>query len=152
MLSINLICVGNLKEKFWRESQDEFTKRLSAFCKLNIIEIKEQNYLEKIDLIIQKESETILKNLKGYTILFDVKGKTCTSEDFSLKIDKLTNVSSEITFIIGGSYGVNDEIKNKVNERLSFSSMTFPHNLFRVMALEQIYRAFMIKSGKSYHK
>ncbi|MBQ8844921.1 MAG: 23S rRNA (pseudouridine(1915)-N(3))-methyltransferase RlmH [Clostridia bacterium] len=152
MLSINLICVGNLKEKFWRESQDEFTKRLSAFCKLNIIEIKEQNYLENIDLIIQKESETILKNLKGYTILFDVKGKTCTSEDFSLKIDKLTNVSSEITFIIGGSYGVNDEIKNKVNERLSFSSMTFPHNLFRVMALEQIYRAFMIKSGKSYHK
>ena len=152
MLSINLICVGNLKEKFWRESQDEFTKRLSAFCKLNIIEIKEQNYLENIDLIIQKESETILKNLKGYTILFDVKGKTCTSEDFSLKIDKLTNISSEITFIIGGSYGVNDEIKNKVNERLSFSSMTFPHNLFRVMALEQIYRAFMIKSGKSYHK
>ena len=152
MLSINLICVGNLKEKFWRESQDEFTKRLSAFCKLNIIEIKEQNYLENIDLIIQKESETILKNLKGYTILFDVKGKTCTSEDFSLKIDKLTNISSEITFIIGGSYGVNDEIKNKVNERLSFSSMTFPHKLIRVMALEQIYRAFMIKSGKSYHK
>ena len=152
MLTINIICVGNLKEKFWKESQDEFTKRLSSFCKLNIIELKEFNYLENKELIVLKESENIKSYLSGYNILFDIHGKEISSEDFAKKIREISNTNSTITFIIGGSYGVGDDIKNCVNEKISFSKMTFPHNIFRIIALEQIYRAFMINNGKSYHK
>ncbi len=152
MITINIVCVGNLKEKFSKEEQEEYCKRLSAFCKLNIVELKEQNQLENIDLIIQKEGEEILKKIKGYSILCDIKSKEIDSVEFSEKLTSLMQQTSTITFVIGGSYGVSKEVKEKCNERISFSPMTFPHNLFRIMLLEQIYRGFMIASGKSYHK
>ena len=152
MMTINLICVGNLKEKFSKEEQEEYIKRLSAFCKLNIIEIKEQNQLENPELIKGKEGEDILKKIKGYSILCDIKSKEISSEMFAKKIEGLMQENSTLNFIIGGSYGVSDKVKNVVNEKISFSPMTFPHNLFRIMLLEQVYRAFTILSGKTYHK
>ena len=152
MININLVCVGNLKEKFSREEQAEYQKRLSAFCNLTVIEIKEQNLLENPNLIVEKEGEEIIKKLKGYSILCDVKSPEFTSEKFAEKINNLMNNNSTISFIIGGSYGVSEKVKNAVDFKLSFSPMTFPHNLFRIMLLEQVYRAFTILSGKTYHK
>lgn len=152
MMTINLLCVGNLKEKFSREEQDEYLKRLSAFCKVNIVEIKEQNHLENPSLIVEKEGEDILKKLKGYCFLCDIKSKEFSSEQFAQKINACMQEDSILTFIIGGSYGVSEKVRTSVDERISFSPMTFPHNLFRIMLLEQIYRAFTILNGKSYHK
>ena len=152
MITINVVCVGNLKEKFTKEEQAEYQKRLSAFCNLNIIELKEQNQLEKTDLILQKEGADILQRLKGHVVLCDIKGKEISSEEFAKKIDKLMIENSCITFVIGGSYGVSEDVKKKADESISFSPMTFPHNMFRNMLLEQIYRAFTIINGKSYHK
>ena len=152
MININLVCVGNLKEKFSREEQAEYQKRLSAFCNLTVIEIKEQNLLENPNLIVEKEGEEIIKKLKGYSILCDIKSPEFTSEKFAEKINNLMNNNSTISFIIGGSYGVSEKVKNLSNEKISFSPMTFPHNMFRIMLLEQIYRAFAINTGKTYHK
>lgn len=152
MITINIVCVGNLKEKFSKEEQEEYCKRLSAFCKLNIVELKEQNQFENCDLIVEKEGEEILKKIKGYTILCDINAKEIDSVEFSEKLTNLMQQTSTITFVIGGSYGVSKLVKEKCNERISFSPMTFPHNLFRIMLLEQIYRGFMISAGKSYHK
>ena len=151
-MTINLLCVGNLKEKFSKDEQAEYVKRLSAFCKLNIVEIKEQNHLQNSALILEKEGEDILKNLKGYVILCDIKSKELSSEEFARKIENLMQTNSAITFVIGGSFGVSDKVKANCNEKISFSPMTFPHNLFRIMLLEQIYRAFTIMTGKTYHK
>lgn len=152
MITINLICVGNLKEKFSRDEQEEYLKRLSAFCKLNVVEIKEQNHLENPSLIVEREGEEILKKIKGYFILCDIKSKEFSSEHFAKKIEYYMHENSTISFVIGGSYGVSESVKIQANERISFSPMTFPHNLFRIMLLEQIYRAFTILNGKSYHK
>lgn len=152
LITINLVCVGNLKEKFSKESQEEYQKRLSAFCKLNIFEVKEQNQLDNPQLILEKEGQEILKKLKGYVVLCDLKGKEFSSEAFAKKIESISNNNSTITFVVGGSYGVSQEVKNASNEKMSFSPMTFPHNLFRIMLLEQIYRGFTILSGKTYHK
>ncbi|MGN1201053.1 MAG: 23S rRNA (pseudouridine(1915)-N(3))-methyltransferase RlmH [Candidatus Caccovivens sp.] len=151
-MTINIICVGNLKEKFSRDEQDEYIKRLSAFCKINIVELKEQNQLENINLIVEKEGEDIVKRLKGYSILCDIKGSEISSEKFAQKIQNLMQENSTLNFVIGGSYGVSQKVTALANERISFSPMTFPHNLFRIMLLEQIYRAFTILNGKSYHK
>ncbi len=151
-MTINLICVGNLKEKFSKDEQNEYLKRLSAFCKLNVLEIKEQNQLENANLILEKEGEEICKKLKGYVILCDIESKQMTSPEFALKIENLMQQNSTITFVVGGSYGVSEKVKALCHETVSFSKMTFPHNLFRIMLLEQIYRAFMISAGKSYHK
>lgn len=152
MITINIICVGNLKEKFSREEQAEYVKRLSAFCKINIIELKEQNQLENPQLILEKEGEEILKKLKGYTILCDINSKELTSEKFASNFQNLMQETSTISFVVGGSYGVSDKVKSAVDERISFSPMTFPHNLFRIMLLEQVYRAFTIINNKTYHK
>lgn len=152
MISINLVCVGNLKEKFSKDEQAEYIKRLSAFCNLKIVEIKEQNQLENPLTIVEKEGQDIIKNLKGYVILCDIKGKQLSSEELAEKFKNLMMTSSCITFVVGGSYGVSDEVKKLANEKISFSPMTFPHNLFRIMLLEQTYRAFTIIENKSYHK
>jgi len=152
MISINLVCVGNLKEKFSKEEQAEYMKRLSAFCNLNIIEVKEQNQLQNPILIVEKEGQDILKKLKGYVVLCDIKSKEFSSEQFAGKIKNLMQQTSTITFVIGGSYGVSEDVRRLANEKISFSPMTFPHNLFRIMLLEQIYRAFTIIENKSYHK
>lgn len=152
MITINIVCVGNLKEKFSKEEQNEYCKRLSVFCKLNIIEIKEQNQLVVPELILEKEGDEILKKVKGYCILCDINSKEMTSQQFAEKINGLMQETSTITFIIGGSYGVSEKVKDTVKQKISFSPMTFPHNLFRIMLLEQIYRAFAINTGKTYHK
>ena len=144
MITINLVCVGNLKEDFSRKNQDEYLKRLSAFCKVNVVEIKEQNQLEN--------TANILEKLKGFVVLCDLGGKEISSVDFAKKIEDISQTNSCITFVIGGSYGVSDAVKNAANFKICFSPMTFPHNLFRIMLLEQIYRAFTISTGKSYHK
>lgn len=152
MMTINVVCVGNLKERFSRDEQEEYLKRLSAFCKINIVEIKEQNQLSNPALIVEKESEDILKKIKGYVILCDIKSVELSSVKFAERIEKLMQTNSEITFVVGGSYGVSEKVKIASNEKISFSPMTFPHNLFRIMLLEQIYRSFTIINGKSYHK
>ncbi len=151
-MTINLVCVGNLKEKFSKDEQNEYLKRLSAFCKFNVVEIKEQNQLENANLILEKEGEEICKKLKGYVILCDIESKQMSSPDFALKLQNIMQENSTITFVVGGSFGVSEKVKAKCNETVSFSKMTFPHNLFRIMLLEQIYRSFMISAGKSYHK
>lgn len=151
-MNINLVCVGNLKEKFSRESAEEYIKRLGAFCKLSVVEVKEQNLLENPSLILEKEGEQIVKHLKGYVILCDIDGEEVSSEKFAQKIQAISMENSTITFVVGGSYGVSKQVSTLANERLSFSKMTFPHNLFRIMLLEQIYRAFTILNGRTYHK
>lgn len=152
MMTINLICVGNLKEIFSKQEQEEYLKRLSAFCKVNIIEIKEQNQFENSVVTIEKEGEDILKKLKGYVILCDIKGKELSSVALAEKLESLMQTNSEISFVIGGPYGVCEKVKSLSKEKISFSPMTFPHNLFRIMLLEQVYRAFTIINGKTYHK
>ena len=152
MINITVVAVGNLKEKFSKDAQNEYLKRLSAFCKVKIIETKEFNELKNIELIKEKEGEEILKHLSGFPILLDVKGEEETSEDLAKNIEKLSLTNSNITFVIGGSYGVSEKVRENCKQKLSFSKMTFPHNLFRIMLLEQLYRAFTILNGKSYHK
>ncbi len=152
MMTINLICVGNLKETFSKQEQEEYLKRLSAFCKVNVIEIKEQNQFENSYVTLEKEGEEILKKLKGYIILCDIKGKELSSPALAEKLENLMQTNSEISFVVGGSYGVCEKVKSLSKEKISFSPMTFPHNLFRIMLLEQVYRAFTIINGKTYHK
>ena len=152
MLKINLVCVGNLKDKFFVDACNEYKKRLSRFCDLYIIECKEYTNFENPEQTKQAEGQEILKNLKGFVVLCDVKGKSLSSENLADKIKNLSQQTSEITFVIGGSNGVSQEVKDKANFLLSVSTMTFPHRLFRVMLLEQIYRAFTINNNIKYHK
>lgn len=152
MIKINISCVGNLKDKFFIDASAEYLKRLSRFCQCNVKELKEYTNLENIEQIKQAEGQEIMNNLKGYTVLLDVKGKEMSSEQFATLIKDISLTSSEITFVIGGSYGVSEQVKQKVNFKLSVSPMTFPHRLFRVMLLEQIYRAFTILNNINYHK
>lgn len=154
MLKINIICVGKIKEKYIVDGINEFSKRLGRYIKLNIIEIKDEAD-NVINFAINKESknllDTINKNI-GYNILLDLKGKGLTSEELAKKIDELTLSVSTINFIIGGSNGYNDEVRNIADMRISFSKMTFPHQLMRLILVEQIYRSICINNNISYHK
>ena len=152
MINMTIVAVGNLKEKFSVDAQKEYLKRLSAFCKIKVVETKEFNELKNVELIKEREGEEILKHLSGFPILLDVKGEEMSSEELAKNIEKLTLSHSSLTFVIGGSYGVSEKVKKACKQKISFSKMTFPHNLFRIMLLEQIYRAFTIINGKSYHK
>lgn len=152
MMTINLVCVGNLKEKYWIEACDEYQKRLSKFCKLKLVEVDEQNKYTNIDQIVSKEGEIILNHLTPHSVLMAIEGKQYSSEELADFIREKQLLTSELTFVIGGSYGVSDEVKKSVQSKISFGKPTFPHNLARVMLLEQIYRAFMINAGSSYHK
>ena len=150
---IKVICVGKIKEKFFKEALEEYQKRLSKYTKLSIIEVEDIN-LNNEELITQKESELILKHIdkKDYVITLEIEGKQLTSIELSNKIQDLEQTNPNITFIIGGSYGLDEEIKKLSNFKLSFSKLTFPHQLFRIILLEQIYRAYKIKNNESYHK
>ena len=152
MLTINLLCVGNLKEKFWTDAQNEYAKRLSRFCKLNIIEITEQNKYNEIDKILQVEGQDLINKLSGYGLLLDINGKQLSSEEFADKIKGIELNNSTITFVIGSSHGVSQEVKNKIKDKLSFGKATYPHNMVRIILLEQIYRCFMINNNSNYHK
>ncbi len=149
---IKIICSGKIKENYLKDAIAEYSKRISKYDKLEIIELPDYDY--DLKKTLQKEKENILKNinLKDYNILLDINGKNYTSLELADKLDKVRITNSNITFIIGGSYGVDDEIKKIVNERISFSKLTFPHQLFRVILLEQIYRCFKIINHEEYHK
>ncbi len=157
MIKINIVAVGKVKEKYFSSGIEEYAKRLSRFCNFNIIEIAEENYEKVTDKLIlqikEKEGEKILKALKGYVFGMAIEGKMQSSENFAKTIKTLTDSGQgEITFVIGGSYGLSDAVKNACDSLISFSNMTFPHTLFRLMLSEQIYRAFTIIEGTAYHK
>ena len=145
MQKINIVCVGKIKEKFYSDAVSEYMKRLSRFAKVEIREVAECRNLEE-------EAPLILKAARGRIVALCVEGKKYSSEDLACYIKSLTDTGSECTFIIGSSCGLSDIVKDKANLKLSFSDMTFPHQLMRVILLEQIYRAFMINGGGEYHK
>ena len=155
MISINIICVGNLKEKFWREASAEYEKRLSKFCKLNVIELSEQNKFDDIGKTLQLEGVDILKKVAdcgGKTFLLAINGKERSSEEFSALIQDTAMSNSTMNFVIGGSYGTSEDVNAKIKDKISFGKATYPHNLARIILLEQIYRAFMFNGGGKYHK
>lgn len=152
MITIKIVCVGNLKENFWTLACEEYKKRLGRFCHVKIVELEEQNKYENIDKIIDEEGKEILNSIEGVSTLLDIGGKMITSEDLASFIKDTSLISSTLTFVIGGSYGVSQDVKNKLPNKISFGRVTYPHNLARVILLEQIYRAFMINGGGKYHK
>lgn len=159
MLTINIICIGKLKEKFFKDAINEYSKRLSKYCKLIITELPDEKIPDKINNNIineikQKECNNIINHTKkdSYVISLDLFGKQLTSEDFSKKIDDLSMTTSNITFIIGGSLGLNEDILKISNEKLCFSKMTFPHQLIRIFLVEQLFRAFKISNNETYHR
>lgn len=145
MQKVNIVCVGKLKESYWRDAVTEYSKRLSRFCKVTIKELPEGRTL-------QEESFAISKTVTGFKIALCVEGKKLSSERLAEVVKTQVDRGSEITFIIGSSTGLDEEIKSAADLKLSFSDMTFPHQLMRVILLEQIYRAFMINAGSEYHK
>lgn len=150
---IKIITVGSLKERYLKEAIEEYQKRIKKYTDIEIIEVKDEGLLSPMQAM-EKESEKIKKHIseKEYIITLEIEGKQFTSEEFSRKIEDIQMINSNITFIIGGSYGIDQSIKEKAKTHLSFSKMTFPHQLFRVLLLEQIYRAFKIMNNESYHK
>lgn len=156
MLTVNLVCVGKIKEKYIKDGIDEFSKRLKAFAKFSIIELKEFGNDDNIEASILKEAELIKGKIlekSAYNILLDIDGKNFSSTDMAEKIEeKMITGISTINFVIGGSYGVSNEIKSLADERLSFSKLTFPHQLMRLIFTEQLYRWFSIINNNKYHK
>lgn len=155
-MNIRLICVGKIKEKYTIEGIAEFRKRMQLFTNLEIIELKEYTKENNIKICIDKESEDIIKcisKFNSYEILLDLKGKEFTSNSMSDYIENLKNLGiNDITFIIGGSNGVNDEVRKRVKLLLKFSNFTFPHQLMRLIFMEQLYRWFSISNNIKYHK
>ncbi len=160
MLNVTLLCVGKLKEKFYKDAAAEYAKRLSAHCKLNIVELAEQKLparptLGSIQAALDREGEAILAKLpqSGRVVALCVEGTPLSSEDLARTVGTWTvGGMSSLTLIIGGSYGLSPLVKQRADLRLSMSEMTFPHHLARVMVLEQLYRAFKIQEGSDYHK
>ena len=150
---IKIICVGKIKENYLKEAVEEYKKRLSKYTKLEIIEVSDIDN-PNIDIVLSKEKELIQKyiDVKDFVITLEIEGNMLTSIELAKKIDNIFNANSTITFIIGGSNGLHTDIKNRSNYKLSFSKLTFPHQLFRVNLLEQIYRSFKINNNESYHK
>jgi len=165
-MKITIITIGKLKEQYWRDAEAEYLKRLSAFAKIDIKEIKEEKFSEKdnLETIKQKEAEKIMQAIPkdSYIIALDKDGQQYTSEDFSKQIQQFESRQwsglslrasqyNNITLIIGGPLGLTDELKQRSNELLSFSKSTFTHQMIRVILLEQIYRGYMIKENRKYH-
>ena len=159
-MNIKIITDGKIKEKFYRDAILEYSKRLSSYCKLNIIEVndemtKENASVNEVNIVLRKEGERILKSINNneYIIALAINGKKLDSIEFANKINDLgIHSNSNICFTIGGSLGLSDDVLKKANMKLSFSDMTFPHQLMRVILLEQIYRAFRINNNEPYHK
>ncbi|MBO4940357.1 MAG: 23S rRNA (pseudouridine(1915)-N(3))-methyltransferase RlmH [Clostridia bacterium] len=145
MQKIYFVVVGKIKESFYRDAVAEYVKRLSRFAKVEIKELPEGADLEA-------EADDILRALKGYVCALAVEGEKLSSEGLAKKIKGLTDSGKDMTFVIGSSCGLSDRVKKAADMRLSFSDMTFPHQLMRVILAEQVYRAFMINSGSTYHK
>lgn len=150
---IRIICVGKLKEKYFVDAVEEYKKRLSRYTKLEIIEVMDEGTTDSV-VALREEKNRILKYLssKDFVITLEIRGKQFSSLDFSEKLANLEMNYGNITFVIGGSYGLDSAVLERSNLALSFSSMTFPHQLFRVLLLEQIYRAYKIQNHETYHK
>ena len=158
MLNINIVCIGKLKETYLKDAISEYSKRLTKYCNLKIIELPDEKLPTKmheslLNEVKEKECKKIIENIKkdSYICVLDLKGKEYTSEDFSRKIENVSLNYSSITFVIGGTLGLNDEIRQMANEKICFSKMTFPHQLIRLFLVEQIYRAFKISKNETYH-
>lgn len=159
-MNINIVCVGKLKERYWTDAVTEYLKRLSRYCRMEIVELKEARLPDHASLAEEEqvktvEGESILRSLSAdsYVIALDVKGKQLSSEQLSEKIENLAlEGQSTVDFIIGGSLGLSEAVRKRADFRLSFSAMTFPHQMMRVILLEQIYRAFKISRNEPYHK
>ena len=159
MLTINVICVGKIKESFFRDAILEYSKRLSRFCNLTITELQDEKIPEKASEKIEqeikeKEGQNIISHIKkdSFVIALDLTGKELSSEQFSKNIEDISMQSSQITFIIGGSLGLTEKILKLANQKVCFSKMTFPHQLIRIFLLEQLFRAFKISNGETYHR
>lgn len=150
---IKIIVVGQLKEKYLKDAVEEYLKRLRKYTNIEIIEVKDEGLVEETKAI-KIEAEKIKKHItdKDYLVTLEIEGKEFTSVEFAKKLDGIFIENSNLVFLIGGSYGLAEELKQKSNLHLSFSKMTFPHQLFRVLLLEQIYRAYKINNNESYHK
>lgn len=159
MQTVNVICIGKLKEKYFTEAVKEYSKRLSAFCKFNIIELDEEKLPDnpsqsQIDNTLKAEGARIIKKLTrgSMVIAMCIEGKMLSSEELSRTLDKASFDFSTLDFIIGGSWGLSDEVKRLSHLKLSMSKMTFPHQLARVLLCEQIYRGYQIMNNGKYHK
>ena len=159
MLSVNIICIGKLKEKYLRDAMEEYTKRLSPLCRFSVSELSEERVSDnpspaQIKETVEKESEKILRKIapSDYVIAMCIEGKNISSEELSEKIEAVSQTHSTTDFVIGGSWGLSKKLKSRADFCLSMGRMTFPHQLFRVMLTEQIYRAFQISKGTKYHK
>ena len=158
-MNINIVVVGSIKEKFYRDAIDEYAKRLSRYVKLSITEVKDEKTpanasVSEEDKIKQIEAERILSKLNNnYVVALAIDGKKYTSESFAKRMENYDIFSKGyLTFVIGGSLGLHESVLKRADERLSFSDMTFPHQLMRVILLEQIYRAYRIRNNEPYHK
>ena len=159
MLTIKLVVVGKLKEKFHKDEINEYLKRLSRYSKVNIIEVEEEKIkdnssLKENEIILTKEGNNVLKQIKEneFVFLLDLHGKEISSEEFAAKINKLSLDYSTVTFVIGGSLGVSEDLRKRSNFKLKLSPMTFTHQMTRIIILEQIYRSFKINNNETYHK
>jgi len=159
MLNIKIVCVGKLKEQYWRDACAEYMKRLGAYCKPEVIEVAEEKLPAGASAtdekkVIEAEGRSLLDKIgKGdYVIALDIKGKELSSEELAGRINEISFESSSLAFLIGGSLGLSDEVKQRADAKVSFGRITLPHQLARVVALEQIYRAFKINAGETYHK
>lgn len=160
MVAVTVICVGKLKEKYLTQAWDEYAKRLGAFCKLNLVELEESRVADRpgekeIQQAVEKEGQRIIARIPAGSavVALCIEGTQWSSEQLAHFVkEQPVNGVSHLTFIIGGSYGLSQAVKQKAGVKLSFSKMTFPHQLFRVLLLEQIYRAFQIGQGSPYHK
>ena len=161
MLRVNIICIGKIKEAYFTDAIAEYVKRLGAFCKMNIIELPEERIKSntpneaQINEVVSAEGKRILQkiNVSDYAVAMCIEGKQLSSEELAQTLSNLAVIGkSTVDFVIGGSYGLSNEVKSRANLRLSMSKMTFPHQMARMILCEQIYRAFEISSGGKYHK
>lgn len=160
MLNVNIICLGKLKESYLRDACKEYEKRLGAFCKLNVVELEPINLPQnpsenQIKSALEQEAKRILQKIpsNSYTFAMCIEGKQFSSENFAERLQNIANSGkSTVNFILGSSFGMADEVKNAADFRFSMSQMTFPHQLARVMVLEQVYRGFSILGNSKYHK
>ena len=159
MLNIKIICVGKLKEKYWQDACAEYVKRLGGYCNAEIIEVKEERLPANPSAadernVVQAEGRSLLDKIgkSDYVIALDVKGKELSSEEIAGRLSEISFTHSSVAFLIGGSLGLSDEVKARADAKLSFGRITLPHQLARVVALEQIYRAFKINANETYHK
>ncbi len=150
---MKLICVGKIKEKYLNDAIDEYKKRLSKYTKLDIVELPDSSYNE-IEKVKKEEGKLILKHLKetDNVIILDINGQELSSVELTNKLCSQEAMNSNLCFVIGGSYGLSDEVKKRANYSISFSKLTFPHQLFRVILLEQLYRTYKIRNNENYHK